>query len=113
MSGMWGANLVHWFWRATIGVVVAFLTICPLGGGLQLAFNHLGARTHPSYDRIQIGLSLTVVVLLQIVCLAVYGLFTRRYYRLKGLGCQTRCRKCGCILRGITEPRCSECGERI
>jgi hypothetical protein len=26
---------------------------------------------------------------------------------------ETRCRKCGYILRGITEPRCSECGERI
>ena len=24
-----------------------------------------------------------------------------------------RCRKCGYILRGITEPRCPECGERI
>ena len=28
-------------------------------------------------------------------------------------GGETRCRKCGYILRGITEPRCSECGERI
>ena len=26
---------------------------------------------------------------------------------------ETRCRKCGYILRGIPEPRCSECGERI
>jgi rubrerythrin len=26
---------------------------------------------------------------------------------------ETRCRKCGCILRGISEPRCPECGERI
>ena len=26
---------------------------------------------------------------------------------------QTRCRKCGYILRGITEPRCPECGEKI
>lgn len=26
---------------------------------------------------------------------------------------ETRCRKCGYILRGITEPRCPECGERI
>jgi hypothetical protein len=25
----------------------------------------------------------------------------------------TRCRKCGYILRGISEPRCPECGERI
>jgi rubrerythrin len=26
---------------------------------------------------------------------------------------ETRCRKCGYILRGITEPRCPECGEPI
>lgn len=26
---------------------------------------------------------------------------------------ETRCRRCGYILRGLTEPRCPECGERI
>jgi hypothetical protein len=26
---------------------------------------------------------------------------------------ETRCRKCQYILRGISEPRCPECGERI
>ena len=26
---------------------------------------------------------------------------------------ETRCRKCGYILRGLSEPRCPECGERI
>lgn len=26
---------------------------------------------------------------------------------------ETRCRQCGYILRGITEPRCPECGQRI
>ncbi len=26
---------------------------------------------------------------------------------------ETRCRKCGYILRGLREPRCSECGEPI
>jgi membrane protein DedA with SNARE-associated domain len=26
---------------------------------------------------------------------------------------ETRCRKCGYILRGISEPRCPECGEQI
>ena len=28
-------------------------------------------------------------------------------------GDETRCRRCGYILRGLAEPRCSECGERI
>jgi hypothetical protein len=26
---------------------------------------------------------------------------------------ETKCRKCGYILRGLPEPRCPECGERI
>lgn len=26
---------------------------------------------------------------------------------------ETRCRRCGYILRGLSEPRCPECGERI
>ncbi len=26
---------------------------------------------------------------------------------------ETRCRKCAYILRGLTEPRCPECGEKI
>ncbi len=26
---------------------------------------------------------------------------------------ETRCRACGYILRGLSEPRCPECGERI
>jgi len=33
------------------------------------------------------------------------------YRRYRGHG--TRCRKCGYILKGITEPRCPECGEKI
>ncbi len=31
----------------------------------------------------------------------------------KRLDGYTRCGKCGYILKGLTEPRCSECGERI
>lgn len=26
---------------------------------------------------------------------------------------ETRCRQCGHVLRGLSEPRCPECGERI
>lgn len=33
--------------------------------------------------------------------------------RIDYLDCEIRCRKCGYILRGISEPRCPECGERI
>ena len=30
-----------------------------------------------------------------------------------GIKGECQCRKCGYILRGLREPRCSECGERI
>ena len=42
----------------------------------------------------------------------IYGLLTRMYAK-SPVGSETRCRKCNYILRGITEPRCPECGERI
>jgi len=45
--------------------------------------------------------------------LVVYGMLTRRYYHRLNLERETHCRKCGYILRGISEPRCPECGERI
>ena len=32
-------------------------------------------------------------------------------HRFRGEDC--RCRRCGYILHGISEPRCPECGERI
>jgi hypothetical protein len=44
------------------------------------------------------------------------GLFAVGVYRLqirKEIGGICRCRKCGYILKGITEPKCSECGEVI
>ena len=48
-----------------------------------------------------------------VAAVVVYGRLTRRYYRWLGVDTETRCRKCRHILRGISEPRCPECGERI
>jgi hypothetical protein len=45
--------------------------------------------------------------------IAIYVFLTYRYGPTRILERETRCRKCGYILRGITEPRCPECGERI
>lgn len=48
-----------------------------------------------------------------LLALCVYGLL-QRWTSGKGVESgETRCRKCGYILRGISEPRCPECGERI
>ena len=49
-----------------------------------------------------------------LIAIAIYGMLTRRYYRDRLLHVdETTCRKCGYILKGIKEPICSECGERI
>jgi hypothetical protein len=43
--------------------------------------------------------------------LLLYRRLSRRNHPL--VDPETRCRKCGYIFRGLTEPRCPECGERI
>ena len=42
----------------------------------------------------------------------IVGVYFYTWRNRQGDG-HTRYRKCGYILKGITEPRCSECGERI
>ncbi len=46
------------------------------------------------------------------VSIAVYSWITQRFGP-EGPFRETYCRKCGYILRGVSEPRCPECGERI
>jgi hypothetical protein len=84
---------MHWFWRLLIPLMVVtlygfFLTPPDLTSTLLVA---------------------TVPAFLGIV---IYAWLTQRYGpRL--IDPETRCRKCQYILRGISEPRCPECGERI
>ena len=99
---------MHWFWRAAIAAGVSCLAslviALPISGLVQA-----GLRRHAPIAMVNI----TGIVLYSLVtaCLAlvVYS-GTGRKGPEDG---ETRCRKCGYILRGITEPRCPECGERI
>jgi hypothetical protein len=50
---------------------------------------------------------------LGLITLSAYGLLTRLFDRRHVPMGESLCRRCGHILRGITEPRCPECGERI
>jgi hypothetical protein len=52
-------------------------------------------------------------ILLVMVAFFVYGLLCLCPDIKSPSDGETRCRKCGYILRGISEPRCPECGERI
>ena len=57
-----------------------------------------------------------VIIFVTFPVLLAVGVFTAvdRYARAKRDGeMETRCRKCRHILRGLTEPRCPECGEPI
>lgn len=116
---------LHWFWGAVIGVAAT----CAYGGlavsapGFQRINERLSAmiesrlpggsaRQYPSW---QTGAAVAIVYFLPaaVVGFAASGLVTRWLGGRKPPDRETRCRRCGYILRGISEPRCSECGERI
>ncbi len=52
-----------------------------------------------------------VTWLLYSITASMVGLWA--YKKLSEDDCETRCRRCGYILRGLREPRCSECGQEI
>ena len=56
--------------------------------------------------------AVTILVLAVLPAVAIYGYITVQYGR-GDVDSETRCRRCGYILRGITETRCPECGEAI
>ena len=96
---------MHWFFRAAIAAIAG------VGGHLALAFS-VGSFLDASRWEVR-----TIVlggwwVISYCICVAVYDRLTRRY-SLGFTDAETRCRKCGYILQGISEPRCPDCAERI
>ncbi len=110
---------LHWFWRGAIATLVA----CGYGG-LSVSVNERfhdsvmrsvqGLLPGPSTQPWKVAWSVPVAYFAPVVLLgfATYGVLTALWGRRPFDG-ETRCRKCGYILRGISEPRCSECGEPI
>ena len=107
---------MHWFWRAVIAVVVGFVVervfvavplvgFVPPPGATPTQRFMLAIRVSGPFGLIATLLAMTVP-------LVVYCYLTRRHER-RVAESETRCRKCYYILRGLTEPRCPECGERI
>jgi len=98
-----------WYWRVVTALVAGILCGAPVIVLLQWIQSLTMAYLSGRWDDLAFlgmiggGFSLVGVV--------VYGALTR-WLRVAQDN-ETRCRKCGYILRGITEPRCSECGERI
>ena len=111
---------MHWFWRATIavGVASAFLVLYEQTG-LRLRFdaflwplfrNGLWGGSSEGDNILRLLVPRLEWLPVYVLAVAVYGILTRRYYRDQ---LKSRCRKCDYLLRGISEPRCPECGEQI
>jgi hypothetical protein len=99
--------IVGWGWSST-----------PFCGSEGLPPKPTGSRNHPRRPscvgcRYRYARAIVYEVPLGVITLISYGLLTRLFGRRNVLAGESLCRKCGQILRGISEPRCPECGERI
>ncbi len=117
---------LHWAWRvavavgvASAGASVAFVLVEPFSSmrdRIDLAI--FNPYLDPFFDVVgpdwREAIAPTVVWVSPgiVLAVAIYGLLTRYYGPASG-DAETRCRNCRYILRGITEPGCPECGERI
>ncbi len=59
------------------------------------------------------SVSLLVIWVIPMALVGVVAFGLAAHFLKVPAGRETRCRRCGYILRGISEPRCPECGERI
>ena len=112
---------LHWFWRAAIAMVAACIyaavSVFALNTLHESVANGITTLLGGQFSALpwQAGVGVAVGWFLPVLLIAfgVYGLLTWRFGPRTPLDGETRCRKCDYILKGITEPRCSECGERI
>jgi hypothetical protein len=100
---------MHWFWRASLAVLISCVPF--------LVMKLIDPAGRPFYQLVtrKVGEDAAVFFLLALPC-AIVGIFAYAalsYASRSRHDKETHCRKCHYILRGITEPRCPECGERI
>ncbi len=104
---------LHWFWRAAIAVLAGVVY-----GAFARYHFQMCKMIHDALAGLPIDLRTTMAHVFGeklwpcVISVASYGLLTR-YAGSLPRDRETRCRECGYILRGITEPRCPECGERV
>lgn len=92
--------------RVHVAVTIALGAAAALWWAYVSILPSLGVETALVYDALQVPLGYALTFA------ACFG------WLLVWLGerkreSETRCRRCGYVLRGISEPRCPECGERI
>ncbi len=96
---------LRWWWRVLVSVVAGLTILLVWGSATPLVVD---STRVPNW--ILIANMVCAVVVSEAVSLAIYHKLT--YERFLHVG-ETRCRSCAYILRGLSEPRCPECGERI
>ncbi|HOW73631.1 MAG TPA: hypothetical protein PKY77_23775 [Phycisphaerae bacterium] len=112
---------IHWVWRAVIAVAAgwgyAFLSLTVLRvvhDKIKIAITDVltGGNVRGPFWLESIGISVSYFLPAILLTVIAYGVLMRPFEPTPDAR-ETRCRKCGYILRGISEPRCPECGERI
>jgi uncharacterized paraquat-inducible protein A len=79
----------------------------------DLAYQYLERRGFMYWKWITNASAVFAALPIVLVAFVAWGVSFRLLSRGRLADGETRCRKCHYILRGITEPRCPECGERI
>lgn len=130
LSSMRRSNLGPCWLRLAAGILLAFLAFAVLPEFISIPVFRWSDQSgsypgsHPSswtngvkYDleRLQNDVLFAIASLASdiwqlVAAFAMFWLVTRQRHRAHG---ETLCRRCGYILRGLTLPRCPECGERI
>ena len=101
---------MHWFWRGAIAVIPGIM--CCLFFWLWQVWDIESLARNEDLTLAVILGSLLRVVFFSALALITFAVLTRQYRPTTSVP-ETRCRKCHYILKGITEPRCPECGEGI
>jgi hypothetical protein len=108
---------MHWLWRAAVSVLLTYVV------SLLIAYTTLAIKASGiTANRPPVAVFIAAVfspAWVPIASVGVYALpiasymfLTRRYATQRSEN-ETYCRRCGYILRGLKDPRCSECGEPI
>jgi hypothetical protein len=101
---------MHWFWRVVI--VIPLAAMAGFGTGMAAHFvDLLGRLPWGNPECIASGRGIAATLVAASSAVALYVGLTR--WTLPVPDGETRCRRCRYILRGISEPRCPECGERL
>ena len=114
---------MHWFWRGAIAAVIGLtLMTCQVHAswfagsaqeGMEDAVRFLSMNAGIQTVRFSLATAIVFHLPGLLFSFLIYGVLTRYLGSRRFIDPELRCRKCHYILKGITEPRCPECEERI